>query len=92
MTAIDLGTPQARPRRRSRQVRVGAVAVGGGAPVSVQSMTTTVTADVEATLRQIAEALERAAKGDDLTGVRRLYGLFAQEVRRVAEQAGVAAD
>jgi HPt (histidine-containing phosphotransfer) domain-containing protein len=45
-----------------------------------------------ATLRQIAEALERAAKGDDLTGVRRLYGLFAQEVRRVAEQAGVEAD
>jgi len=48
--------------------------------------------DRAATLRQIAEALERAAKGDDLTGVRRLYGLFAQEVRRVAEQAGVAAD
>jgi (E)-4-hydroxy-3-methylbut-2-enyl-diphosphate synthase len=34
---------------------VGAVPVGGGAPVTVQSMTTTVTADVDATLRQIAE-------------------------------------
>ncbi|RZQ63998.1 flavodoxin-dependent (E)-4-hydroxy-3-methylbut-2-enyl-diphosphate synthase [Amycolatopsis suaedae] len=47
----------ARParRRRSRQVRLGDLAVGGGAPVSVQSMTTTVTADAEATLRQIAE-------------------------------------
>jgi (E)-4-hydroxy-3-methylbut-2-enyl-diphosphate synthase len=47
------------PRRKSRQVIVGkgknAVPVGGGAPVSVQSMTTTLTADVNATLQQIAE-------------------------------------
>ena len=34
------------PRRETRQVMVGTVAVGGGAPVSVQSMTTTKTADV----------------------------------------------
>lgn len=40
-------------RRRTRQIQVGRVAVGGGAPVSVQSMTTTKTADVEGTLRQI---------------------------------------
>jgi (E)-4-hydroxy-3-methylbut-2-enyl-diphosphate synthase len=43
------------PRRASRQVMVGKVPVGGGAPVSVQSMTTTLTADVNATLQQIAE-------------------------------------
>jgi (E)-4-hydroxy-3-methylbut-2-enyl-diphosphate synthase len=43
------------PRRKSRQVRVGGVLVGGDAPVSVQSMTTTKTADVDATLQQIAE-------------------------------------
>jgi (E)-4-hydroxy-3-methylbut-2-enyl-diphosphate synthase len=43
------------PRRHSRQIMVGPVAVGGGAPVSVQSMTTTLTADVNATLQQIAE-------------------------------------
>src|SRR2546421_13029581 len=47
------------PRRKSRQIMVGkdkhAVPVGGGAPVSVQSMTTTLTADVNATLQQIAE-------------------------------------
>jgi (E)-4-hydroxy-3-methylbut-2-enyl-diphosphate synthase len=43
------------PRRPSRQVMVGNVPVGGGAPVSVQSMTTTLTADVNATLQQIAE-------------------------------------
>src|SRR5260370_33437159 len=60
---VDLGLPEMpaeslAPRRTSRQVMVGqgkhAVAVGGGAPVSVQSMTTTLTADVNATLQQIA--------------------------------------
>ncbi len=40
-------------RRVTRQIHVGAVAVGGGAPISVQSMTTTKTADVEGTLAQI---------------------------------------
>ncbi|WP_020423267.1 flavodoxin-dependent (E)-4-hydroxy-3-methylbut-2-enyl-diphosphate synthase [Amycolatopsis sp. ATCC 39116] len=56
MTAVPLGVPRVpAPRRKSRQVLVGDVPVGGGAPVSVQSMTTTVTADVDATLRQIAE-------------------------------------
>nr|WP_221308929.1 flavodoxin-dependent (E)-4-hydroxy-3-methylbut-2-enyl-diphosphate synthase [Nocardiopsis mwathae] len=43
------------PRRASRQVMVGDVPIGGSAPVSVQSMTTTVTADIDATLQQIAE-------------------------------------
>jgi (E)-4-hydroxy-3-methylbut-2-enyl-diphosphate synthase len=47
--------PVLAPRRRSRAIRVGKVAVGGDAPVSVQSMTTTLTADVNATLQQIAE-------------------------------------
>nr|WP_203614804.1 flavodoxin-dependent (E)-4-hydroxy-3-methylbut-2-enyl-diphosphate synthase [Streptomyces sp. SID13726] len=42
-------------RRVSRQIMVGPVAVGGGAPVSVQSMTTTRTSDIGATLQQIAE-------------------------------------
>jgi (E)-4-hydroxy-3-methylbut-2-enyl-diphosphate synthase len=59
MTTIDLGMPAApppalAPRRVSRQIDVGGVLVGGGAPISVQSMTTTVTADVDATLQQIA--------------------------------------
>ncbi len=40
-------------RRPTRKIRVGKVEVGGGAPVSVQSMTTTKTADVEGTLQQI---------------------------------------
>ncbi|MEU9972050.1 flavodoxin-dependent (E)-4-hydroxy-3-methylbut-2-enyl-diphosphate synthase [Streptomyces sp. NPDC051014] len=60
MTAISLGLPEvpARPvaeRRVSRRIHVGPVAVGGGAPVSVQSMTTTRTSDIGATLQQIAE-------------------------------------
>src|SRR4051812_4418479 len=43
----------ASPRRITRRIRVGDVPVGGGAPVSVQSMTTTKTADVDGTLAQI---------------------------------------
>jgi (E)-4-hydroxy-3-methylbut-2-enyl-diphosphate synthase len=46
--------PQTRYQRRvTRQLHVGDVAVGGGAPISIQSMTTTKTADVEGTLQQI---------------------------------------
>ncbi|MGD9751013.1 MAG: flavodoxin-dependent (E)-4-hydroxy-3-methylbut-2-enyl-diphosphate synthase, partial [Acidimicrobiia bacterium] len=41
------------PRRQTRQIHVGGVPVGGGAPISVQSMTITKTADVEGTLAQI---------------------------------------
>ncbi len=41
------------PRRSTRQIHVGDVAVGGGAPISIQSMTTTKTADVDRTLQQI---------------------------------------
>ncbi|MDI1285939.1 MAG: Hpt domain-containing protein [Reyranella sp.] len=39
-------------------------------------------------LRRIAEAVERAAKANDLPSVRRLHGMFSQEVHRVAEQVG----
>ncbi len=70
-TAVSLGVPEVppvplAPRRRSRQIDVGGVVVGGGAPVSVQSMTTTVTADVNATLQQIAEL---TAAGCDIVRV-----------------------
>ncbi|MDP6787371.1 MAG: flavodoxin-dependent (E)-4-hydroxy-3-methylbut-2-enyl-diphosphate synthase [Rhodospirillales bacterium] len=47
------------PRRQSTKVRIGSVVVGGGAPIMVQSMTNTDTADVEATADQVA-ALARA--------------------------------
>jgi len=58
-------TPLA-PRRPSRKIRVGSVEVGGDAPVSVQSMTTTLTSDVNATLQQIAEL---TAAGCDIVRV-----------------------
>ena len=53
-------------RRRSRQVRLGDVTVGGDAPVRLQSMTTTKTADVDATLQQIASLV---AAGVDIVRV-----------------------
>jgi (E)-4-hydroxy-3-methylbut-2-enyl-diphosphate synthase len=46
--------PVLAPRRASRKIQVGSVAVGGDAPISVQSMCTTLTSDVNATLQQIA--------------------------------------
>ncbi|WP_322761339.1 flavodoxin-dependent (E)-4-hydroxy-3-methylbut-2-enyl-diphosphate synthase [Frankia sp. Cr2] len=57
---VTLGMPEApalplATRRRSKQIQVGTVPVGGDAPVSVQSMTTTLTSDVNSTLQQIAE-------------------------------------
>jgi len=68
---IDLGMPAPpppvlAPRRVSRQIRVGKVLVGGNAPVSVQSMCTTPTTDINATLQQIAEL---TATGCDIVRV-----------------------
>ena len=51
------------PRRKTRQIMVGAVPVGGDAPITVQSMTTTKTADVDGTLQQIYAL---AAAGADI--------------------------
>jgi (E)-4-hydroxy-3-methylbut-2-enyl-diphosphate synthase len=48
-------------RRKSRQVRVGKVLVGGDAPITVQSMTNTLTTDAEATIRQIDELTRAGA-------------------------------
>jgi (E)-4-hydroxy-3-methylbut-2-enyl-diphosphate synthase len=69
--AVNLGMPKPAPetlapRRKSRQIRVGKVLVGGDAPVSVQSMTTTPTTDINATLQQIAEL---TAAGCDIVRV-----------------------
>ncbi len=60
-TAVSLGIPSVRenpvisPRRPTRMVKLGDIAVGGDAPITVQSMTTTPTHDINATLQQIAE-------------------------------------
>ncbi len=68
---VSLGMPAApppvlAPRRRTRQIKVGKVLVGGDAPVSVQSMCTTPTTDINATLQQIAEL---TATGCDIVRV-----------------------
>jgi (E)-4-hydroxy-3-methylbut-2-enyl-diphosphate synthase len=59
---VDIGA-SSYPRRETRQVMVGSVPVGGGAPITVQSMTITKTADVEGTLAQIYAL---AAAGADI--------------------------
>jgi (E)-4-hydroxy-3-methylbut-2-enyl-diphosphate synthase len=53
-------------RRKSRQIRIGDVLIGGDAPVSIQSMTTTKTADINGTLQQIASLV---ATGVDIVRV-----------------------
>jgi (E)-4-hydroxy-3-methylbut-2-enyl-diphosphate synthase len=68
--AVNLGMPNKpetlAPRRKTRQIKVGKVLVGGDAPVSVQSMTTTPTTAVNETLQQIAEL---TATGCDIVRV-----------------------
>jgi (E)-4-hydroxy-3-methylbut-2-enyl-diphosphate synthase len=69
--SVSLGMPPLPPpvvsaRRKSRKIKVGKVEVGGDAPVSVQSMCTTPTTDVNATLQQIAEL---TATGCDIVRV-----------------------
>lgn len=54
------------PRRRTRQMKVGPVAIGGDAPVSIQSMTSTYTYDIDATVKQIHEL---ATAGADIVRV-----------------------
>ena len=70
MPAVNLGMPKVpevlAPRKETRQIKVGKVLVGGGAPVSVQSMTTTQTTDINGTLQQIAEL---TATGCDIVRV-----------------------
>ena len=60
---MDVTASPLSPRRKTRQIAVGSVKVGGDAPISVQSMTTTKTADVEGTLQQIYAL---AAEGADI--------------------------
>ncbi|MBN8715777.1 flavodoxin-dependent (E)-4-hydroxy-3-methylbut-2-enyl-diphosphate synthase [Thermomonas sp.] len=71
------------PRHATRQVEIGGVKVGGGAPVVVQSMTNTDTADVAATVKQVAE-LWRA--GSELVRVTVNTAEAAAAVPRIVEK------
>lgn len=71
MTSVKLGMPAApppviAPRRKTRQFKIGSVGIGSDSPISVQTMTTTKTHDINATLQQIAEL---TAAGCDIVRV-----------------------
>jgi len=71
LPAVNLGLPVGppptiAPRRKTRQIMVGKVPVGSDSPISVQSMTTTQTTDINGTLQQIAEL---TATGCDIVRV-----------------------
>jgi (E)-4-hydroxy-3-methylbut-2-enyl-diphosphate synthase len=96
MAVVSLATPTFRTqaasgpeppvRRQCRQVRVGRVPVGGGAPISVQSMTTTVTSNVDATLQQIAEL---TAAGCDIVRVAVPSQDDADALARIARKSAI---
>ena len=73
-------------RRKSRKLRVGSVEVGGDAPVSIQSMTTTKTSDVNATLQQMASLV---AAGVDIVRVAVPHREDAEALKTIAEHATV---
>src|SRR5437867_12186647 len=73
-------------RRKSRQIRVGWVDVGGDAPIRIQSMTTTKTADVNATLQQMASLV---ATGVDIVRVAVPHWEDAEALKTIAEHATI---
>ncbi|HEX6261803.1 MAG TPA: flavodoxin-dependent (E)-4-hydroxy-3-methylbut-2-enyl-diphosphate synthase, partial [Actinomycetota bacterium] len=73
-------------RRRSRKVKVGWVEVGGDAPIRVQSMTTTKTADVNATLQQMASLV---AAGCEIVRVAVPHKEDAEALKQIAEHATI---
>lgn len=81
MNCLPLYGPK--PRRASSTVRVGAITIGGGAPIVVQSMTNTDTADIAATVSQVA-ALSRA--GSEIVRVTVNTAEAAAAVPRVRER------
>ena len=77
MAAINLGMPKVpetlAPRRKSRQIKVGKVLVGGDAPVSVQSMTTTPTPTPPTSSWRVFR--RGASTGGGAAGMPRLTGI-----------------
>ncbi|MCU1640117.1 MAG: gcpE [Nocardia sp.] len=90
-SAITLGMPSApaavlAPRRQTRQLMVGKVGVGSEFPISVQSMTTTKTHDINATLQQIAEL---TASGCDIVRVACPTQEDAEALPIIAKKSGI---
>ncbi len=85
MGATDV-TSSSYERRKSRQIHVGRVPIGGGAPVSVQSMTTTKTDDVQATLIQVHEL---ATQGADIVRVAVPHEADARALPEIVAEGGV---
>ena len=75
-------------RRETRQVRIAGIAVGGGAPVVVQSMTNTDTADVQATARQVRELAEAGSEFVRITVNTAEAAAAVPEIRNVLEREG----
>ena len=91
MPAVNLGLPKGpppvlTPRRKTRQIMVGKVAVGGDAPISVQSMTTTPTTDINGTLQQISEL---TATGCDIVRVACPYQDDADVLHIIAKKSQI---
>ena len=91
MTSVGLGLPTPpppvlAPRRKTRQLMVGDVGVGSDHPVAVQSMTTTKTHDVNATLQQIAEL---TATGCDIVRVACPRQEDADALREIAKHSQI---
>lgn len=89
-TAIQLGMPKKKtspfPRRKTRLIQVGSVPVGGDSQISVQSMTTTKTHDIGATLQQIAEL---TATGCDIVRVAVPTDKDAEALRVIAKKSTI---
>ncbi len=73
-------------RRKCRQIHVGPIAVGGDAPISVQSMTNTLTTDVKATVEQV---LELEAAGADIVRVSCPDAASTKALREIVREVGV---
>jgi len=91
LPAVNLGLPVGppptiAPRRKTRQIMVGKVPVGSDSPISVQSMTTTQTTDINGTLQQIAEL---TATGCDVVRVAVPTSDDAKALRVIAKRSQI---
>ena len=90
MPAVNLGLPKVpetlNPRRTTRQIKVGKVMVGSEHQISVQSMTTTQTTDINGTLQQIAEL---TATGCDIVRVAVPTGDDAEALPIIAKKSQI---